>query len=257
MKFAILGLGEAGGALAADLVGLGATVFGWDPVPRSIPEGVHFMAGNPEAVRQADVVLSVNWASAAIEVAEEVLSVLRAEQLYADMNTASPRTKQQVAQILHQHNILFADVAIMAPILPRGIRTPTLASGPGADKYQQMMSTYHMPVSVVDNQAGSAATRKLLRSIVYKGIAAVIIEAQEAAKEFDCEAWLREQMLTLIDQEATIERMIVGSRVHAKRRIEEMTAVSEMLRELGVAPHMSEAAVQWLTDLQRQKETND
>ncbi len=31
MRFAILGLGEAGGALADDLIERGATVFGWDP----------------------------------------------------------------------------------------------------------------------------------------------------------------------------------------------------------------------------------
>ena len=253
MRFAILGLGEAGGVLAGDLIAREATVFGWDPEPRNIPEGVHFTAGNPEAVSRADIILSVNWASVSIEVAAEILPVLQPHQLYADMNTASPNTKKQIAELLQPSGALFADVAIMAPILPRGIGTPTMVSGLGAKRYQELMAPYGMPVDIVNDEPGSAATRKLLRSVFYKGLAAVTIEAQEAAKQLECEAWLREQMLTIIPDEQMIERMIDGSRVHAQRRIHEMAAVSDMLREIGVTPYASEAAVQWLTRLQQEK----
>jgi 3-hydroxyisobutyrate dehydrogenase-like beta-hydroxyacid dehydrogenase len=251
MRFAILGLGEAGGALAADLIAREATVFGWDPEPKNIPEGVHFMAGNQEAVSQADIILSVNWARVSIEVATEILPVLGPHQLYADMNTASPNTKKQIANLLHPSGALFADVAIMAPVLPRGIGTSTMVSGLGAEKYQELMAPYGMPVAIVDNKPGSAATRKLLRSVFYKGLAAVIIEAQEAARQLECEAWLREQILAIIPDEQIIERMIDGSRIHAERRIHEMAAVSDMLREIGVTPYTSGAAVQWLTKLQQ------
>lgn len=257
MRFAILGLGEAGGALAADLIDRGALVFGWDPEPRNIPRGVRFTADNPEAVSQAEIILSVNWASVSIEVASEILPVLRPHQLYADLNTASPKTKQQIAELLHPSGALFADVAIMAPVLPRGIGTPTMVSGLGAKKFQQLMAPYGMPVAIVDDQAGSAATRKLLRSVFYKGVAAVIIEAQEAAKQLDCEGWIREQMLTIIPEEQFIERMINGSHLHAQRRIHEMAAVSDMLREIGVTPYTSEAAVQWLRDIEQAKVKND
>lgn len=242
--------------MAADLIVREATVFGWDPEPKNILEGVHFTAGNPEAVSQADLILSVNWASVSVEVAAEILPVLRPHQLYADMNTASPNTKKQIAELLHPSGALFADVAIMAPVLPRGIGTPTMVSGLGAKKYQELMAPYGMPVAIVDDKPGSAATRKLLRSAFYKGLAAVIIEAQEAAKRLECEAWLREQMLSIIPDEQIIERMIDGSRVHAQRRVHEMSAVSEMLREIGVTPYTSVAAVQWLTKLQQAKGRN-
>jgi 3-hydroxyisobutyrate dehydrogenase-like beta-hydroxyacid dehydrogenase len=256
MRFAILGLGEAGRAFAADLIAREATVFGWDPEPKNIPEGVHFMAGNPEAVSQADIILSVNWARVSIEVASEILPILQPDQLYADMNTASPNTKRQIAELIHPSGALFVDVAIMAPVLPRGIGTPTMVSGLGSKRYQELMAPYGMPVTIVDDKPGSAATRKLLRSVFYKGLAAVIIEAQEAAKQLECEAWLREQMLTIIPDEQIIERMIDGSRVHAERRIHEMSAVSDMLREIGVTPYTSVAAAQWLTKLQQAKGQN-
>lgn len=253
MRVAVLGVGEAGGALATDLIERGAVVYGWDPQPQNLPAGLHFTGSNPEAVENADVILSVNWARVAKEVAAEVLPVLQPHQLYADLNTASPQTKKQMAELIHPGRALFADVALMAPVLPRGIGTPTFASGAGAQKYEQLMTPFGMPVTVLDNQAGSAATRKLLRSIVYKGVAAVIVEAVEAAGRLNYDAWMREQIQTIIPEEQLIERMIVGSRTHAQRRMHEMTAVGDMLREIGVPPYTSEAAVQWLTKLQQEE----
>ena len=64
MEVAVLGLGEAGGRLAADLVAAGCTVRGWDPARR--PDGIANADSALEAVRGADVVLSVNSAAVAL-----------------------------------------------------------------------------------------------------------------------------------------------------------------------------------------------
>lgn len=253
MKAAVLGIGEAGGALVTGLLAQGATVYGWDPEPKQIPAGVHFSASNPDAARQADVILSVNLAVVAEEVAEEVLPVLRPDQVYADMNTASPRTKRQIAEIVSPSGALFADVAIMAPVLPRGIGTPTMASGPGAVSFQEMLSPFGMPVAVLDEEAGGAAIRKLLRSVFYKGVAAAVMECLEAAEQFGLQAWIREQMQTVFPDDQMINRFVEGSHAHAERRVHEMEAVSEMLREVGVAPYSSQAAVKRLVDLVEMK----
>lgn len=253
MKAAVLGIGEAGGALVTDLLAQGATVYGWDPEPKQIPAGVHFSASNPDAARQADVILSVNLAVVAEEVAEEVLPVLRPEQVYADMNTASPRTKRQIAEIVSPSGALFADVAIMAPVLPRGIGTPTMAAGPGAVRFQEMLSPFGMPVAVLDEEAGGAATRKLLRSVFYKGVAAVVMECLEAAGQFGLQDWIWEQMQTVFSDDQMINRFVEGSHAHAERRVHEMKAVSEMLSEVGVAPYSSQAAVKRLVDLVERK----
>lgn len=251
MRFAILGIGEAGGALATDLLAGGATVYGWDPEPKNIPNGLRFKASNADAASRADLILSVNWARVSVEVAEEVRPVLGEGQLYADLNTASPSTKQRAGEIAGGSGALFADVAIMAPVPPKGIGTPMLASGPGASMFRQLMTPFGTPVALLDDQAGSAAQRKLLRSTFYKGVAAVVIEALEAAGQLGLEAWLREQMLTIIANEQIIDRLVTGSRDHAQRRVDEMEAVSEMLRELGVEPLTSEASRRRLIDIQQ------
>ena len=128
-----------------------------------------------------------------------------------------------------------------------------MASGPGSRTFQQLMTPFGTPVTVLDDQAGSAAKRKLLRSTFYKGVAAVVVETLETAGHLGLEEWIREQMLTVIAREQIIDRMVTGSYDHARRRADEMTAVSAMLRELGVSPYTSEAAVQRLKVTQEQK----
>jgi len=102
MDIAILGIGEAGGIFARDLIAAGVLVCGWDPEPRMIPQEVAFASSNLAAVLGADIVLSVNWASVAVEVAAEVAPVLQPNQLYADLNTAAPQNKCDVAAIIEE-----------------------------------------------------------------------------------------------------------------------------------------------------------
>ena len=68
----MIGLGEAGSAIAADLAAAGATVRGWDPVAPA-PDGVEAAGDAAAAAAGADAVLSANSAAVALEAAESVL----------------------------------------------------------------------------------------------------------------------------------------------------------------------------------------
>jgi len=249
MIIAILGIGEAGGTLARDLITKGITVRCWDPEPRNLPDGLDFADSNPAAVRGADVVLSVNWASVAIDVAKEVASVLQPNQLYADMNTAAPQLKRDIAPIIDKTGALFVDAALMDPVPPKGLGTQVYASGNGAELFTKKMTPLGMPVTYLDKEAGNAATHKLVRSIMYKGVAAVIIECLEAAERLNMTDYARKQMLKIIYDEPMIDRFVSGSIKHAKRRVEEMKAVVEMLDSIGVSAFTSQASVNRLKEL--------
>ena len=121
----------------------------------------------------AKILLSVNWASVAVEVAAEVAPVLQSNQLFADLNTAAPQNKRDVAAIIEKTGALFVDAALMDPVLPKGLGTPVYASGSGAEIFAEKMTPLRMPVTFLDHEAGNAATHKFVRSIVYKGIAAL------------------------------------------------------------------------------------
>ena len=195
------------------------------------------------------MVLSVNWASVAVAVAAEVAPVLQPHQLYADLNTASPQNKRKVAAIIEATGALFVDTAVMAPVPPKGLGTPVYVSGNGAALFAEKMSSLGMPVTVLDGVAGNAATHKLVRSIMYKGVAAVVMECLEAAEALNLSGYARAQMMTILQDEAMIDRFVEGSKKHAGRRIHEMEAVVEMLDAIGVSAFTSQASLEKLQEL--------
>jgi 3-hydroxyisobutyrate dehydrogenase-like beta-hydroxyacid dehydrogenase len=244
---ALLGLGEAGGRFARDLRAAGVKVRGYDPLPETGPDA----ATAAEAAHGADVILSANSAADAADAARSVVDILQPGQLLADVNTTAPALKRELAAIVAPTGAAFADVALMAPVPNAGIRTPALASGDGAQRFAQVMAPFGMPVELAGDEPGAAAMRKLLRSIVWKGLAAVILEATAAGEAAGQADWMREEILAVLAgaDEALVERMLTGSRTHARRRAHEMEAVGEMLRALGVEPHMSDGSAAWLRSL--------
>lgn len=249
---AILGLGEAGSAIARDLAAAGVAVRGYDPAARGD------FATAAEAAGRADAVLSLNAAAVALEVAESVVSVLAADQLYADLNTATPGAKREVASVVARSGAEFADVALLGPVPGNGVRTPALASGSGAERFAQLLGPLGMPVTIVGTEPGDAAARKLVRSVFAKGLAAAVGEALGAAERLDCEEWLHAEIGRALEaaDAAYLERLIDGSRRHATRRGEEMAAAVAMLEELGVEPRVAAAAEEWLRSLAQQSEVS-
>jgi 3-hydroxyisobutyrate dehydrogenase-like beta-hydroxyacid dehydrogenase len=243
LTVAVLGLGEAGSAIAGDLAEAGATVRGFDPVAAA-PEGVEAAPDVGRAASGSEVVLSINAAAVAVEVAESAADALRPGQVYADLNTGGPALKRAVAEVIEPTGAAFADVALMAPVPGRGLRTPALVSGPGASDFAERIAPLGMPIEVLGDETGAAAARKLLRSVFMKGLAAAVEESLAAGEALGFADWLREDIdRTLETADAGIvDRLVEGSRKHAVRRTEEMAAASAMLEELGVAPRIARAA---------------
>ena len=240
---AVLGFGEAGSLLARDLVAAGAAVRGFDPeVPA--PAGVTDAESDATAVAGANLVLSVNSASEAVAALEASLGALRPGAVWADLNTAAPSVKQRLAAIGGQRGIAVTDVAMMAPVPGKGLRVPMLASGDGAATVAETLRGYGADIEVLAGPAGLAATRKLLRSVFYKGLAAAIVEALEAADAAGLGDWLTEHSADELARQdaATLTRIVSGTRQHAARRGHEMAAAAEMLTDLGVIPTMATAS---------------
>ena len=122
------------------------------------------------------------------------LSGAAGQTVYADANTASAGLKQGLAAIADEAGVPFADIALMSPVPGRGLHTPMVVSGPAAEDVARLLGACGATVSVLPGPAGAAATRKLLRSVFYKGMAAAAIEALHAARAAGCEDWLREHI---------------------------------------------------------------
>jgi 3-hydroxyisobutyrate dehydrogenase-like beta-hydroxyacid dehydrogenase len=246
---AVLGLGEAGSRIAADLVAAGAPVSGFDPEVKT-PEGVRPAGSDAEACRGAALVLSVNSASQALGALRQSLPACRPGTLWADLNTSAPGLKEQLRDAA-AGAVEVVDVALMAPVPGRGLRTPMTASGPAAARVAEILEAYGASVQVVDGPVGAAATRKLLRSVFYKGMSAAVTEALAAARVAGLEDWLSENIRAEFARSdaATLDRVVEGSRRHAVRRREEMAAAAGLLDELGVPARVARASRDWLDDL--------
>jgi 3-hydroxyisobutyrate dehydrogenase-like beta-hydroxyacid dehydrogenase len=247
---AVLGLGEAGSLIARDLLAAGARVRGFDPAVPA-PPGVEAAAGDADACRGADLVLSLTTASESEDALRQALAGLDGSTAYADLNTAAAGLKQRLAGLAAAAGVPFADVAIMAPVPPRGLRTPMLASGPAAAEVASLLGGCGASVGVLPGPPGVAATRKLLRSVFYKGMAAAVVEALRAAEAAGQADWLREHIAAELAGAdlATAARLEQGSYQHARRRAHEMAAAGELLEELGVPPRVARASQQWLEEL--------
>jgi 3-hydroxyisobutyrate dehydrogenase-like beta-hydroxyacid dehydrogenase len=240
---AVLGLGEAGSLIARDLAAAGAVVRGYDPAV-SAPEGIIDTGSEAEAAADADLVLSVNSAKAAVGAFGAALGAVRPGAVWADLNTAAPGVKEELAGMGRAHGVPVTDIAMMAPVPGRGLRVPMLASGEAADRVAARLGALGADIEVLDGPAGLAACRKLLRSVFYKGMAASIVEALDAARAAGYEDWLREHIaeeLVKADSSA-VDRIVTGTRRHAVRRGAEMAAAAQMLAELGVQPLMADAS---------------
>lgn len=240
---AVLGFGEAGSLIARDLAAAGATVRGFDPAVPA-PPGVADTGSDADAASGADLVLSVNSAKEAVGALLAALPAMTPGALWADLNTAAPGTKTELARIGSAHGIPVTDIAMMAPVPGRGLHVPMIASGESAVQVAAMLGAFGADIEVLDGPAGLAAGKKLLRSVFYKGMAASIVEALEAAQAAGCEPWLREHIAEELAKAdgATVDRIVTGTRQHAVRRGAEMEAAAQMLAELGVQPLMADAS---------------
>jgi 3-hydroxyisobutyrate dehydrogenase-like beta-hydroxyacid dehydrogenase len=242
-SIALLGLGEAGAEIARDLVALGADVRGYDPRVTP-PPGVLPRPDEATAVADADLVLSVNSAADAPVALRNALPRLQPGAVWADLNTAAPSLKRDLAATLAGRGVPVADVALLAAVPGRGLRTPMLVSGDGARRYAQVLAGFGVTVDVLDGPPGAAISRKLLRSVFWKGVAAAVVEAVEGAEAAGVADWLRGDIGAELDRFAAtdVEVFVTGSRRHARRRSAEMAAAAQQLADLGVPPRVAAAA---------------
>jgi 3-hydroxyisobutyrate dehydrogenase-like beta-hydroxyacid dehydrogenase len=248
VRVAVLGLGEAGSAFAAGMVAHGAEVRGFDPANVIVPAGVADCMMAAEAVEGAAAVIALTHAAQALDAAESAVAHLPAGAFYADFATGDPGLKGEIAMRARDHGLRAIDGAVMNPVPLAGVATPVDVAGDDAGEFVALMSPLGLRLTAVSAEPGVAASRKLLRSVLVKGLSALIIESMRAAETAGQADWFRDhvfEVLNHLDREYVI-RLVEGNVKHSVRRVHEMEAASELLRQLGEPPLTSEATRQVL-----------
>lgn len=257
VRIGFVGFGEAARVFAGGLRGRVASMVAfcqgarnhppYTPAFRSEAErlGVRLVDSTEALAREATVVVSAVATAAARQVAEDVARFLGPGHLFVDVNAVPPAVKESMAARVTVQGARFVDAELMGAASLYGFTVPLYVSGDGAEAFAALLGPLGLEITLVPGAASAAATLKMLRSVVTKGMEAVIVEAMFAAFRAgvprEAFAAVTEPMNTLrFSDFATM--CLTSDPIHAERRAEEMKHVAEVVRALGVEPIMTEAA---------------
>lgn len=250
-RVALIGFGEAGSTFAR-AAGWedGAAAFDVDPARIAAMGdcGVVAAANRALALAGAEVVLSLVTADQAIAAARQCAPFLAPGTLWCDMNSVAPDTKRAAARAITTAGGRYVDVAVMAPVDPARLNVPLLIAGPdGQEAEAALRSLGFAKTRVVGDSIGQASAIKLCRSIMVKGLEALTCEMVLAASS----AGVLDEVLASLDAsekqvswaeraDYNLDRMML----HGRRRAAEMAEACAMLRDLGIAPAMTENTIE-------------
>jgi 3-hydroxyisobutyrate dehydrogenase-like beta-hydroxyacid dehydrogenase len=187
--------------------------------------------------------------------ARESAPGLQAGQLYVDLNSVSPGRKQEIDAIVRATGADFVEVTMMAPVPPYLQKVPILAGGARAAEVERTMAPFGMKMEVLGDKIGVASATKMCRSVMVKGIEALLTECVLAATYYGAaEAVLTSLGDTFPGPDWNEQASYCVGRVveHGGRRAREMEEAAATLREAGVEPIMAEATVRrmdWSVEL--------
>ena len=253
----LIGFGEVGQTLAGDLHARGLTVRAWDilfPDPQSVPSRA-LSAGNvgaaqspADAIAGAQLVICAVTASDCLAAARTAAPLLADGAYFLDLNSVSPATKLAASQLLAAGRGRYVEAAVMSPISPKGSKSPILLGGPYANEFLPLAQSLGFAATEVSSDTiGRASATKMCRSVMIKGIEALLTESLLAARHYGVEATVLESLKGLLpaaDWRTLSHYMIGRSLQHGRRRAAEMREVAITVREAGIDPWMSTASAE-------------
>ena len=269
LHIALVGYGEVGATFARGLSGQAGVasmsawdrLFGQDDHPlRAVAQrdGTRVASSVQDLCATADLIISAVTASSTLPVAREVAAHIRPGTRFLDLNSASPGTKKQAGALIDAAGAHYVEAGVMTSVPPYGIRVPMLLGGAHAAALAQTLTGWGMDAKVVSDQLGVASAIKMSRSVMIKGLEALVIESYSTALAYG----VADHVLpTLAETFPSIDWSQQGAyffmRVaqHGKRRAEEMREAANTVREAGFEPFMTAAIAdkqQWMADLARQ-----
>jgi len=205
----------------------------------------------------SDLVISAVTASNTLAVAREAAPFMKADAIFLDLNSASPGTKQQAGAFMAGGGAHYVEAGVMTSVPPYGIKVPMLLGGERAEALAAELTAWGLDARAVADRLGVASAIKMCRSVMIKGLEALVIESYATARHYGVE----DQVLpTLAETFPSIDWPRQGayffSRVvkHGQRRAEEMREAAHTVAEAGFESFLTAAIAQkqqWVADQAR------
>lgn len=264
-RIGLLGYGEVGRILAEDLRAQGLAVVAYDrKLERSegmalrehaLPRGVQLASSAAALAAGADLIVSAVTASQAVQVAEDCVPGLRSGAFFLDLNSASPGAKQRAAALVETVGARYVEGAVMTSVPPYRIRVPLLLGGPHAQDLAPQLKELGFAGELCSEHLGVASATKMCRSVMIKGLEAMVIESLCTARHYGVEdavlASLAETF-PAIDWERQVSYFFQRVIEHGRRRSEEVLEVAATVQEAGLTPWSANGTAErqaWVADL--------
>jgi 3-hydroxyisobutyrate dehydrogenase-like beta-hydroxyacid dehydrogenase len=265
LPITLIGYGEVGRILAEDLTAQGHRVMACDiklgsEAGQALREhaarlGVELVGAHADAVRGAELVISAVTASQTVPVAQACAAGLSRGAFFLDVNSASPGAKVVAAARINAGLGRYVEGAVMTSLPPYRIKVPLLLGGPDAAALAPLLESLGFAPRVASDKLGVASATKMCRSIMIKGLEAMVIEAFTTARAYGVEdpvlASLHETFPG-IDWERQGAYFFQRVIEHGRRRSEEVREVAETVREAGLTPWSASGTAErqaWVADL--------
>jgi 3-hydroxyisobutyrate dehydrogenase-like beta-hydroxyacid dehydrogenase len=256
-RIALIGFGEVGQTLGADLLKAGADVTVYDvlfaktgsaPARALAKLPLRATASAADAVREAELVVSAVTAASDLEAARSVLAGLSRGSFYLDVNSVSPGMKQACADIVVRAGGRYVEAAVMTPIAPNRIASPMLLGGPHAEAFLERARPLGFTGATVFSPViGQASAVKMCRSVIVKGMEALLCESMVTARHYGVEKPVLDSLSDLLplgDWEKLARYMIGRALQHGTRRAEEMREAAKTVSQAGLEPLMASATTE-------------
>ena len=265
MHVALIGYGEVGKILAEDLRAAGHEVTAFDtklstaagaPMrAHSLVHGVTLAESPASATRWAELTVSAVTASQTVAAAEACAAGLPAGSFFLDHNSTSPGAKITASAHVARGGARYVEGAVMTAVPPHRIKVPLLLGGPHAEEVLPTLAELGFAAQVASAELGVASATKMCRSVIVKGLEAMVIESFTAARRYRVEdamiASLRETFPG-VDWEQQAAYFFQRVIKHGRRRAEEMREAAVTVREAGLDPWAAAGAAErqlWVADL--------
>jgi 3-hydroxyisobutyrate dehydrogenase-like beta-hydroxyacid dehydrogenase len=254
----LLGFGEVGQALCDDLRARVVRLSAWDlkfsdaaSEPSRAAARHEGLKANTarEAVTGVDLVISAVTAAQIGEAASSVAPHLKREAYFFDLNSTSPAAKCAAGDIVNSAGGRFVEAAIMSPIAPRRIASSMLLGGAHAAAFQPLARELGFTgAETFSGKLGAASAAKMCRSVIVKGLEALMLESLLTARQHDVDDAVIDSLYSLFPSDNwrdTARYMISRALIHGQRRAEEMREAARTVSEMGLSSRMSSACADW------------
>ena len=265
MKIALIGYGEVGRILAEDLAPQGHALAAYDlkleteagnPLREHAARTQVALAGShTAAVVGAELIVSAVTASQAVAVARACAPAVASGAFFLDFNSASPGAKQRAAGLIDGAGGRYVEGAVMTSIPPYRIRVPLLLGGSHAAALKPVLDGLGFAAKVASEKLGVASATKMCRSVMIKGLEAMVIESFTTARHYGVEdaviASLHETFPG-IDWEKQAAYFFQRVIEHGRRRSEEVREVAVTVEEAGLTLWSAAGTAErqaWVADL--------